>query len=235
MTRLMVGEALEKSFAHRKVLKGVNVELNAGQISALMGKNGAGKTTLLRILAGLLRPDHGEVRFGENRLAEDVRGQLGVVLHSAMLYPDLTAFENLRFFGELYEVERVTERVQQVLEQVNLQNQRAQVVRTLSRGMTQRLAIARALLHNPSVLLLDEPFSGLDVDSSRTVEEILRDFRSNEGAVLYIAHDFDAVARLADQASILVAGKLTPALLLAGVSGDELRKHYQKICGGADA
>ncbi|MPM96317.1 Vitamin B12 import ATP-binding protein BtuD [bioreactor metagenome] len=101
--------------------------------------------------------------------------------------------------------------------------------------MTQRLAIARALLHSPSVLLLDEPFSGLDVDSSHTVEEILRDFRSNEGAVLYIAHDFDTVARLADQASILMAGKLTPALPLAGVSGDDLRKHYQKICGGTDA
>lgn len=235
MTRLIVGEELEKSFAHRKVLKGVNIDLNAGQISALMGKNGAGKTTLLRILAGLLRPERGEVRFRGVRLAVDERRQLGVVLHSSMLYPELTAFENLRFFGELYEVERVAERVQMVLEQVNLQDQRAQVVRTLSRGMTQRLAIARALLHKPSVLLLDEPLSGLDVDSSRNVEEILRDFRSHGGAVLFVAHDFDGVARLADQASILMNGKLSSPLSLKGQNGEELRKNYLQICGGMDA
>jgi heme exporter protein A len=180
VTNRLVGEALEKRFTRHKVIKGVNLELPGGQIHTLMGKNGAGKTTLLRLLAGLLRPDHGTVHYIQNDVAMDARPHLGVVLHSSMLYPDLTVLENLHFFARLYQVTNVVENAERVLVLVGLQDRREQSVRTLSRGMTQRLAIARALIHEPSILLLDEPFSGLDDASGKTVETLLQEFRRKQ-------------------------------------------------------
>jgi heme exporter protein A len=231
VTNRLVGEALEKSFARQKVIKGVSLEMSQGQIHALMGKNGAGKTTLLRILAGLMRPDEGTVRFLQNEVAADARPHLGVVLHSAMLYPDLTVFENLRFFAELYRVANAAERVEETLQQVHLLDQRSQVVHTLSRGMIQRLAIARALLHEPQLLLLDEPFSGLDEASCETVETLLQEFRLNQRSVLFVAHDFETVARVADKCSFLANGKIDCTCSLQGVSGETLRNKYREICG----
>lgn len=232
MTNRLVGEALEKSFTYHKVIKGVHIELSGGQIHALMGKNGAGKTTLLRILAGLLRPDRGDVRYLENEVGVEMRPHLGVVLHNSMLYPDLTVLENLHFFAELYQVANVADRVEIVLHQINLQDRRHQAVRSLSRGMTQRLAIGRALLHQPSILLLDEPFSGLDEGSSQTLETLLQDFRINQGAVLFVAHDFETVARMADECSFLAHGTITASQSLQGISGEALRSRYREICGG---
>lgn len=228
MTNRLVGEALEKRFTRHKVIKGVNLELPGGQIHTLMGKNGAGKTTLLRLLAGLLRPDHGTVHYIQNDVAMDARPHLGVVLHSSMLYPDLTVLENLHFFARLYQVTNVVENAERVLVLVGLQDRREQSVRTLSRGMTQRLAIARALIHEPSILLLDEPFSGLDDASGKTVETLLQEFRRKNGAVLFITHDYEVVARLADQVSLLENGKIISTLSVNGMSVEELRSAQGK-------
>ncbi len=234
MTNRLVGEALEKRFTRHKVIKGVNLELPGGQIHTLMGKNGAGKTTLLRLLAGLLRPDHGTVHYIQNDVAMDARPHLGVVLHSSMLYPDLTVLENLHFFARLYQVTNVVENAERVLVLVGLQDRREQSVRTLSRGMTQRLAIARALIHEPSILLLDEPFSGLDDASGKTVETLLQEFRRNNGAVLFITHDYEVVARLADQMSLLENGKITSTLSVNGMSVEELRSAQGKTSSRRD-
>src|SRR5258708_3593369 len=156
--------SLKKSFGLRPVLRGVDLEVAPGECLALMGPNGAGKTTLLRILATLSKPSAGAVIVAGLPLpaaAGQVRRRLGVVAHQTLLYSDLTAEENLQFYARLYGLADARPRIAAVLEQVGLAHRRHDLVRTFSRGMQQRLAIARALLHDPEVLMFDEPDTGL--------------------------------------------------------------------------
>src|SRR6185295_19026545 len=144
---------------------------------AIFGPNGAGKTTLLRLLATLLRPSSGSLRLFGRPLADggaQARRQIGFLSHASFLYPDLTPIENLEFYADAFRVPEARERIRDVLNDVGLLGWRNRPVRTLSRGMEQRCALARALLHRPSLLLLDEPFSGLDADSAAALSTILR-------------------------------------------------------------
>jgi heme exporter protein A len=203
--------SLAKNFGLQLVLRGVDLEVAPGEFVALMGPNGAGKTTLLRILATLSRPTLGQARVAGIPLpagADEVRRRLGVVSHHPLLYGDLTAEENLLFYARMYGVPRRGERIHAVLEQVGLAARRRDLVRTFSRGMQQRLAIARAVLHDPEVMLFDEPYTGLDQDASAMLDGVLRDVAARGRTVLMTTHDLARGLALADRIAILSRGKI---------------------------
>jgi heme exporter protein A len=202
-------ESLRKSFGPRPVLRGLDLEVAPGECLALIGPNGAGKTTLLRILAALAKPTAGVVRVAGLPLpaaAGVVRRRLGVVAHQTLLYGDLTAGENLQFYARLYSLREVQTRIVAVLEQVGLAQRRHDLVRTFSRGMQQRLAIGRALLHDPEVMMFDEPYTGLDPHAAGMLDEVLRDARLAGRTVLLTTHDLSRALALADRVAILAHG-----------------------------
>ncbi len=201
--------SLRKTFGPRPVLRGVDLEVAAGECLALMGPNGAGKTTLLRIRATLSKPTAGQVRVAGLPLpaaAGDVRRRLGVVAHHPLLYTDLTAQENLEFYARFYGLTGGGPRISAVLEQVGLARRRHDLVRTFSRGMQQRLAIGRALLHDPEVLMLDEPYTGLDPHAAEMLDDVLRSARAAGRTVLLTTHDLARALALGDRVAILARG-----------------------------
>jgi heme exporter protein A len=201
--------SLVKTFGLRPVLRGVELTVQPGEFVALLGPNGAGKTTLLRILATLSRPTLGRVRVAGLELpaqAGDVRRLLGVVSHLPLVYGDLTAEENLRFYARMYGLREPGARIAAVLEQVGLARRRRDLVRTFSRGMQQRLAIARAILHDPEVVLFDEPFTGLDQDAAEMLEGVLRQAAARGRTALMTTHDLGRAVALAGRVAILSRG-----------------------------
>lgn len=207
-------EGLVKTFGLYPVLRRLDLSVERGQFLTLLGPNGAGKSTLLRILAALARPTAGRVRIGGWDLPKEafaVRRQLGLVSHQPLLYDTLTAEENLRFFAQLYHLpaETQSQRIQTVLEQVGLQHRARDLVRTFSRGMIQRLTIARVILHDPAVLLLDEPYTGLDQQAAATLDDLLRDLaHSGQYTLIMTTHDLQRGHALASHLAILKAGKI---------------------------
>ncbi len=209
--RVVVSQ-LSKRFDRRSVLRSLNFKLLSGERVALLGSNGAGKTTLLRVLSTLSRPTSGTVRVNGLSIAEaaqEVRRHVGVVAHQPYLYDDLTALENLRFFGRMYDVGDELARSEEVLDLVGLFPRRRDRVRTFSRGMQQRLAIGRAILHQPSLLLLDEPDTGLDREGMRVLERILEYHAVGGGTVLMTTHDLRFGLFSGDRVFLLENGRLT--------------------------
>jgi heme exporter protein A len=217
---MIVVKKLVKRFGPKTVLRGLDFQVDAGEFVALLGPNGAGKTTFLRILASLSRPLMGEVRIAGYRLpnqAAAVRRRLGVVSHLPLLYGDLTAEENLRFYGKMYAVEHLKFRIDEVLEMVGLSLRRRDLVRTFSRGMQQRLAIGRAVLHDPDVMLFDEPHTGLDQDACEMLDNVLSEVAARGRTVVMTSHDLARVADLASRFDVLSRGKI-----VASVRRDEM-------------
>ena len=213
---------LVKRFGLKTVLRGVDFEVQPGEFVALLGPNGAGKTTFLRILASLSRPTLGEVSIAGYQLpnqASQVRARLGVVSHLPLLYGDLTAEENLRFYGRMYGLTDLEQRIGEVLEMVGLEARRRDLVRTFSRGMQQRLAIGRAVLHDPDVVLFDEPYTGLDQDASSMLDEVLQTVAAKGRTVVMTSHDLARAEDLATRFDILSRGTIS-----ASASQKELRK-----------
>ena len=213
---------LVKRFGLKIVLRGVDFEVQPGEFVALLGPNGAGKTTFLRILASLSRPTLGEVNIAGYQLpnqASQVRARLGVVSHLPLLYGDLTAEENLRFYGRMYGLTDLEQRISEVLEMVGLEARRRDLVRTFSRGMQQRLAIGRAVLHDPDVVLFDEPYTGLDQDASFMLDEVLKTVAAKGRTVVMTSHDLARAEDLATRFDILSRGVIS-----ASASRKELRK-----------
>jgi heme exporter protein A len=197
---------LVKTFGLRPVLRGVELMVQPGEFVALLGPNGAGKTTFLRILATLSRPTLGRVRIAGLDLpgqAGEARRLLGVVSHLPLLYGDLTAEENLRC---MYALAQPGPRIATVLDQVGLGRRARDLVRTFSRGMQQRLAIARAILHEPEVILFDEPFTGLDQDAAEMLEGVLREVAARGRTALMTTHDLPRAVALAGRVAILSRG-----------------------------
>jgi len=203
---VLSASGVARRFAYRTVLTDVSLTLRRGEVLLLVGPNGAGKTTLLRVLAGLLRAAKGQV---------ERHGAIGMVAHDAMLYPALTARENLRFFARLHGIDD-RGRVDTLLEQVGLTSRADDRVGTFSRGMLQRTAIARALIHEPGLLLFDEPLSGLDAAASRTLVELLASFRARGTAMIIVSHEMERLGRVATHIARLAAGRLGPVESLAG-------------------
>ncbi len=200
-----------KVFGVRPVLRGIDLTVAPGEFLTLFGPNGAGKTTLLRILATLSRPTTGAVKvagYSLPRDAETVRGLLGVVSHATLLYGDLSAEENLRFYARMYSLDGAGReaRIAEVLQAVGLHRRAADLVRTFSRGMQQRLAIARAVLHDPPVLLLDEPYTGLDQDAAATLDGVLREVALRGRTVIMTTHDLLRGVQMAHRVAILSRG-----------------------------
>lgn len=230
--------ALTKTFGLNPVLRGLDLDVPRGEFLTLLGPNGSGKTTLLRILGALARPTSGTVRIGGWELpgeAEFVRAQLGVVSHLPLLYDTLTAEENLLFFARMYNLPRETrrERVDAVLRRVGLARRARDVVATYSRGMQQRLAIARAILHDPAVLLLDEPYTGLDQDAAALLDELLREVAIGGRTVIMTTHDLRRGHALADRIAILSRGKIAFDAPCRDVNPDALPALYADTTGAA--
>jgi heme exporter protein A len=198
---------------------------------ALLGPNGAGKTTFLRILATLSRQTLGQVTIAGYALphhAAAVRRRLGVVSHLPLLYGDLTAEENLRFYGRMYAIPRMEQRIQHVLELVDLALRRRDLVRTFSRGMQQRLAIARAVLHDPEVLLLDEPHTGLDQDACAMLDDVLRNVAARGRTVVMTSHDLARATELAARFDVLSRGVIQASVRAQDLPQDGLLAFYRQ-------
>jgi heme exporter protein A len=201
---------ITKTFGKRKVLDNISFELEKGGFLSLFGPNGAGKTTMVKIIATLVAPTKGQVRLGGMDPYKDsaaIRAKIGLISHSPLLYLDLSAEENLKFYGAMYNVENIDQRIDELLDQVELSHRRYDLVRTFSKGMTQRLAIARALLHRPSVLFLDEPHTGLDPHAVDIFEGLLDQIRDDHTFVM-ITHNIERGIALCSKAMILYNGKI---------------------------
>lgn len=208
---LISAERIDKSFGARWALQGVSFTVAPGEMVALVGPNGAGKTTLLRILATLTRPDSGRVYIGKIPLAEHAnaaRRAIGFVGHQTFLYDELTAAENLRLYARLYDLPNVSERVQEVAQRVGIENRLNDVTRTLSRGLQQRLTLARTLLHQPAIWLLDEPYTGLDKIAADSLDQMMLDAKKEGRAVLFSTHDLERGLPLCDRALLMNAGRI---------------------------
>jgi len=204
-------KSLVKSFGPTTALRGVNLSVPDGQFVTLVGPNGAGKTTLLRILATLSRPTLGQVKIAGHELpkgAADARRNIGLVSHQTLLYGDISAEENLRFYGRMYDVSGLDRRITEVLETVGLAQRRRDPVRTFSRGMQQRLAIARAVLHRPALMLLDEPYTGLDQDAAARLEAVMSSVGTEGRTVVMTTHDLERGLAVADRVVILAKGRV---------------------------
>ena len=224
---------ISKRFGRRPALRSVNLESDGGAIIALLGANGAGKTTLLRIAATLTRPDRGAYRaFGadayENRTV--VRSQMGYVAHRPFVYPELTCAENLRFFAKLFDLDDPERALEQSLDYVGLTDRANRPAYSLSRGLLQRLDLARALLHNPTLLILDEPDTGLDVRGRELLQQLMRERASSGCLILFTSHALEFAVATADRVVTLVDGEVAadqPASVI-GVSDVERLIHRQQ-------
>jgi heme ABC exporter ATP-binding subunit CcmA len=202
---------VSRSFGRRRALNRVSLAAAAGTITALLGHNGAGKSTLLSIAATLLRPTSGTVLFGDTGAEAGgaaLRARIGLLGHDLYLYQELSAAENLRFFAQVYALDAVERRVDEALDRAGLSERRDDIVAGFSRGMRQRLALERALIHGPRLLLLDEPFTGLDEAAREALRVRLRAARDAGAIVLLTTHDTAAIAGLTDVAVSLVDGRL---------------------------
>ncbi|MBX3005878.1 MAG: heme ABC exporter ATP-binding protein CcmA [Anaerolineales bacterium] len=228
---------LSKRYGYRPVLQGIELAVRRGEVVALLGPNGAGKSTLLRILAGLAQANHGRVEVAGCRLPQQAaaaRAQLGYLGHQPLLYEDLSADQNLEFFARLYGVAAAAARIDELLELVGLQARRRERVRGFSRGMLQRLALARALLHRPRVLLLDEPHSALDLHTADLLDTVLRAEAHRGVAILLASHDLERVGGLAQRAVLLAQGRIAAQLPKAQL-GRRLPGAYQHAVERANA
>lgn len=224
-------QKLVKRFGLKTILRGLDFQVEQGEFVALLGPNGAGKTTFLRILASLSRPSMGSVRIAGYNLpnqAAAVRNRLGVVSHLPLLYGDLTAEENLRFYARMYGVQKMDKRILEVLDLVGLKHRRRDLVRTFSRGMQQRLAIGRAVLHDPDVMLFDEPHTGLDQDACSMLDSVLREVAARGRTVVMTSHDLARAADLASRFDILSRGVITRSVQRTEIDTDDLLAIYRQ-------
>ena len=228
---------LTKRFGGRPALRGLDLELGWGSVLTLFGPNGAGKTTLLRTLAGLLRPSGGALRIAgvdAGRHRAEVRHLVGVVMHQTFLYDDLTVAENLRFYARMYGLgARGGDRAAEVAEALGLNAVMKARVRTLSNGMQKRAALARAVLHRPAVLLLDEPETGLDQEATAALEGLLARHREGGGSAIVTTHGVEQGLRIGDRAAILHGGRVVYDSSADTRDAEAFRRVYAERTGGA--
>ena len=223
---------LVKHFGLKPVLRGVTFQAAEGEFVAIVGPNGAGKTTFLRILASLSKPNMGEVRVAGYMLpaqASAVRRRLGVVSHQPLLYGDLTAEENLRFYGRMYNLPELHTRIDEMLEMVGLRARRRDLVRQYSRGMQQRLAIGRAMLHDLDLLLFDEPHTGLDQDAAEMLDGLLTEVAARGKTIVMTSHDLSRASALGDRVDVLSKGEIAISVQRDTADDFELARLYREV------
>jgi heme exporter protein A len=225
-------QQLTKSFGPRTALAGVDLSIGEGEFVTLVGPNGAGKTTLLRILATLSRPSSGTLRIvglDPSRQGEQVRRHIGFLSHRTLLYDDLTAQQNLRFYGRMYDLPQDLQRADHLLEQVGLGMRRHDLVQTFSRGMRQRLAVARSLLHRPQVLLLDEPYSGLDPQAVEVLTALLAELTGGGCTILLTTHRLSRGLTAGQRVLILHEGQMVYDQSRAAISLETFSDTYRAL------
>jgi heme ABC exporter ATP-binding subunit CcmA len=218
-----------RTFGRRRALNRVSFACRAGEIVALLGPNGAGKSTLLSITATLLEPSSGSVLYGDHPARTHgarLRGRIGLLGHDLYVYPELSAAENLLFFGRIYRLPDVARRVEAALDRAELSHRRDDPVSGFSRGMRQRLALERALLHDPRLVLLDEPFTGLDDAATAALRQRLQGLRQAGAIVLVTTHDLETIEQVIDRAVMLQNGRLVTIEPGEG----SLRDRYRRLC-----
>lgn len=225
---------LTKSFGNHLALRGVDFGVRRGEFVVIFGPNGAGKTTLIKVLATIIRPSSGSVRVAgfdlrDNQL--EIRHKIGVVSHQTYLYDDLTAFENLKFYGRMYDVPNLEERINEVITRVGLASRLHHQVRTLSRGMQQRLSIARAILHHPSIMLLDEPETGLDQYATAMLREVLDELIAGGGTVVMTTHRLEYGLEMGNQLAIMAEGRIAYSKSKQSLDVDSFRQNYYCLTG----
>lgn len=223
---------LTKRFQHKPVLNQLSLTVNEGDLCVLVGDNGAGKTTLLRILAGLVRPSQGQVTIcGSSPLGDPhLRQMIGYVGHQPMVYQDLTTSENLRHYARLYHLEDVESAVLQAIQALRLTAHQHQPVRTLSRGMQQRLSLARATLHNPTVLLFDEPYTGLDQETAAVLDHTLQNLNQPGRVIFLAAHRPQRLLKIASHVAWLRDGVICTHIPVEGLcTVPELNSYLQEV------
>ncbi len=202
---------LGKSYGERHALRRVDLAVKRGECLSVFGPNGAGKTTLVKLLCTMSRPSSGSALIDGDDIRESpscIRCKLGVVSHATFLYPDLTLVENLRFYGRMYSVPDLDRRIAEVLDQVELKTRMHDRVGTLSRGLQQRAAIARAIIHDPPIMLLDEPETGLDPHATTMIRGVLDTINRGQRTVVITTHDLDRGLELGDHILILDRGRI---------------------------
>jgi len=207
---LLEARGLQRSFGPARVLRGLDLSLRPGEALAIIGPNGAGKTTLLRLLAGLLRPSAGEIRVLGQRLSrgpDGVRGAIGLLSHQSLLYDDLTLRENLAFAARLYALDQPNQVADAALAAAGLGSRASELPRRLSRGLLQRVAVARTLLHAPRIILLDEPFTALDAPAAERLRSDLRSRLQRGAAVVIVTHQLNDVWDLTSRVAVLIEGR----------------------------
>jgi ABC-type multidrug transport system ATPase subunit len=222
---------VSRYYGRRRALSHVSLVCRRHEVLGLLGPNGAGKSTLLSILATLITPSAGEVRYGVHHARQAgaaLRARLGLLAHDLHLYPELTARENLDFFARLYGLPDVPGRVRRALEQAGLEDRGDDLVTSFSRGMRQRLALERALLHEPRLLLLDEPFTGLDDTSAAALVARLRQLRADGRIIVVATHDLDVAEGLLDRAAVLRDGRLLAIDEAQGPLRERYRAHVAR-------
>lgn len=227
-------ENLTKRFGRLLALRSVSLELHAGQCLTLFGRNGAGKSTLLNATAALIRSYEGRISILERDLREsdeETRRAIGMVSHDTYLYYDLTTEDNLRFYARLYGLSDVEDRVSRMLERFDLEVKAKSAARDLSRGMKQRLSLARVFLHEPQLLLLDEPFTGLDEPACETLARMIAEFVAGGGAVLVTTHDLDRGLEVATRVMVLERGVVAYEAPAAGLDRGTFRQTYRGLLG----
>ena len=223
---------IRRTYGPAVILDDVSLAVGSAECVLLLGPNGAGKTTLLRILATLLRPSGGVLTVNgvdAVRYPDQARALIGMVAHGTYVYEDLTALENLRFWTTMHGGSATRERLGSALEQVGLEGFAGERVRTFSAGMKRRLGLARVMLSEPRVLLLDEPFTGLDARGRKWLGEFLRTFKSTGGVVVMVTHSFGVALEIADRVAILGGGQLLLDRPRADLSVDDLTKLYDSL------
>lgn len=209
MKNSIVLQDVKKSFGAFKALSNINLEIEDDTSLALLGPNGAGKTTLLKLISGITKPTEGQISVFDHqpwKFSKDLRKKMGMVSHNPFLYGELTANENLTFYGKVYEVDNLKNRIDEVLSKMGLKRRKHTQVKSFSRGMKQRLSIARALLNNPELLILDEPTSGLDIVGRKELLEYLEDYKTSR-TVLLATHDLEE-AKICDMVAIIIGGEI---------------------------
>jgi len=223
---------IRKSFNNRPVLRDISLEVRPGTFAVIAGGNGAGKTTLLRILAKLVKPDDGTILIGEKDLwaeTDEVRSHLGFLSHNIYLYDELNALENLRFTARLFGLKNYQSRITLVLQKLRLYHRQFDPIKTYSRGMQQRMALARAILHNPDLLLLDEPFSGLDESGVEIFTAFIQEFKAQNKSAIIVSHNLRTGYDLADVLYILDDGRIGFQERKQDITYEEYHTEYRRI------
>ena len=227
-------KGLTKSYGRTQALRGLDLKVRWGEVIAILGPNGSGKTTLIKALATLTRPDEGTIRIADlstSRSGERIRRLIGVVTHDSLLYPDLTGYENLKFYARMFRLDSIDERVRRVTERMGMTPRLNQKVGTLSHGMQKRFSIARALLHDPLVLIMDEPESGLDQEALSLLDAVITDREMPARTVLITTHNLERGLALADRMVILSNGRIAHEESLESAGPAKMREAYFRYTG----